>query len=199
MKKHLIDLQMFAEGGEPAQADPKPTEPQGTEPKDPAPTAKVDEPDKLKYSDADVNRILNGKFAEWQQKKERELTEAAKLAEMNAQEKAEYELKQEKESHAATQKELDEYKRKDSLAEMTKTARKMLADGGITIPDELLGLMVTTEADQTKAAVDNFAKLFKEAVESAVKDRLRGATPKVGTSTGGNPVSEIDKRINKYL
>ena len=36
-----------------------------------------------KYSDDDVNKILNQKFAEWQKKKDAELDEAKKLAEMN--------------------------------------------------------------------------------------------------------------------
>jgi hypothetical protein len=149
-----------------------------------------------KYTDSEVDRIVKGKKAEWQRslEKEREAAEeakkeAAKLAEMNATQKAEYERDQ-------LQKQLDEYKRKDTLAEMTKTARKMLAEEGINASDELLAVMVTTNAEETKSTVDGFAKLFKDAVENAVKERLRGETPKVGT---GKPIiSEIDKRIKKY-
>ena len=175
MKKHFIDLQMFAEDTPPAAGEPSGNEPKGTEPKEPAePKGGAEE---KKYSDADVDKLINKKFAEWQQKKDKELDEAKKLANMNAQQKAEHERDK-------LQKELDEYKRKDSLAEMTKTARKMLADSGITIPDELLGMMVTTEAEQTKAAVDGFAKAWTEALENAVKERLKGEPPKKGTGTG---------------
>ena len=97
---------------------------------------------------------------------------------MDAQQKAEYERDQLK-------KELDDLKRKDSISEMTKTARKMLSDKNITIPDELLALMVTTEAEETKKAIDGFAKAFDDAVENAVKERLRGNTPRRGS--GGTP------------
>ena len=130
-----------------------------------------------KYTDDDVNKILDKKFAEWQQKKQKEVDEAAKLAKMDATQRAEHERDELK-------KELDALKKKDSLAEMTKTARKMLADNNINIPDELLSMMVNTNAEETKAAVDGFAKVFKEAVEAAVKERLKGEPPKKGSTNG---------------
>ena len=92
---------------------------------------------------------------------------------MDAQQKAEYERDQLK-------KELDEYKRKDSLAEMTRTARKMLSDGGISISDELLAVMVTTDAEETKKAIDGFTAAFNAAVDSAVRERLKGEPPRKG-------------------
>lgn len=165
-----------------------------TDTKEPATAA---EPEK-KYSDDDLDRIIKGKKAEWQKSLEKEVEatkaaerEAAKLEKMNAQQKVEYERDQLK-------KELDELKKQNSIAEMAKTARKMLADDGITITDDLLAMIVNTDAEETKAAVDGFSSLFKEAVENAVKDRLRGETPKTGTG-GAAPVSEIDKRIKKYM
>ena len=135
-----------------------------------------------KYSDEDVDEILGKRFARWQKEQQRAVDEAQKLATMNATQKAEYERDR-------LQKELDEYKRKDSLAAMTKTARKMLADEGISVTDELLSLLVTTEAEDTKAAVDGFTKLFKEAVESAVKERLKGEPPKKGAG-GAAPMTK---------
>ena len=93
---------------------------------------------------------------------------------MNATQKAEYERDQ-------LQKELNTLREQTALAEMGKTARKMLTDEGITVSDDLLAVMVTTDAEQTKAAVDGFAKAFKEAVENAVKERLRGEPPRRGT------------------
>ena len=145
-----------------------------------------------KYSDEVLDKILGKRFARWQEEQKKAVDEAKKLAEMNAQQKAEYERDQ-------MRKELDGYKRKDALAEMSKTARKMLADDNINVPDDLLAMMVTTDATQTKNAIDGFKKLFKESVEGAVKERLRGDTPRRGTGGDSNPVSEIDKRIKKYL
>lgn len=143
-----------------------------------------------KYTDADVDKLIDKKFAEWQKKKDKEVDEAKKLADMNAQQKAEYERDK-------LQKELDDYKRKDALAEMSKTARKMLSDEGISISDELLSRLVTTDAAETKSAVDSFTKLFKAAVDDAVKDKARGTTPK-NITNNGNAMSEIEQRIAKY-
>lgn len=136
------------------------------------------EPEKVtkaeaKYTDEDVDKIIARKVAEMEKKKQREMDEAKKLAEMNAQQKAEYERDQ-------LRKELDDYKHKDAISEMTKTARKMLSDGGISINDELLAMMVTTDAKETKAAIDGFSKAFTEAVEKAVKERLKGEPPRKG-------------------
>lgn len=195
MKKKFIDLQLFAEEATTATstAAAAPEQENPTAEKEPAPAAQAEK----KYSDDDLNRIIKGKKAEWQKSLEKEVEatkaaerEAAKLEKMDAQQKAEYKAER-------LQKELDEYKRKDTLAEMSKTARKMLSEGGISVSDELLTMLVTTDAEQTKTAVDSFSKLFKEAVESAVKDRLRGETPKAGTGSAA-PISEIEKRIKKY-
>lgn len=136
-----------------------------------------------KYSDEDLDKILDKRFARWQEQKKKEVDEAKKLAEMNAQQKAEYERDQ-------LRKELDGYKRKDALSEMTKTARKMLSDGGVSISDELLAMMVTTDAKETKAAIDTYIKLHTEAVEKAVKDRLKGEPPRKGTGGAAAPMTK---------
>lgn len=178
MKKHLLALQLFAEGDPAPAVDPKPAVTElekDIKEKEPAPTAKLTK-DEPKYTDEDVNKLIDKKFAEWQKKQEKAVDEAQKLATMNATQKAEYERDQ-------LQKELDEYKRQASLGEMMKTARKMLSDEGITVSDDILTMLVSTEAEETKSAVDGFAKAFTEAVESAVRERIKGETPKKGTGT----------------
>lgn len=181
-------LQLFAEGDAGASgSDPVPAEKnddgaaaaQGKEPKGTG----APNNDEKKYSDKDLDDIIGKKFAKWQEKHQKDVDEAKKLAEMNAQQKAEYERDQLK-------KQLDEYKRKDSLAEMTKTARKILSDDGISVPDELLTMLVTTDAEKTKAAVDGFSKAYKEALENAVKERLKGEPPKKGTGGGSTAMTK---------
>jgi hypothetical protein len=168
-------LQLFAEGAatsetnsETKESDAK-TETGKTTEQDQKPASQP------KYTDDDVDKMFARKFAEWKKNEDKKVAEAKKLAEMNATQKAEYERDQ-------LQNELDALKKKDALAEMTKTARKMLTDSDITVSDELLAVMVTTDAEETKNAIDGFTKAFKEAVESAVKERLRGEPPKKGTS-----------------
>lgn len=143
------------------------------------------EPDKdtKKYSDAEVDEIINKKFAKWQKEQEKKISEAEKLAGMNAQEKAEHE-------RDTLQKELDELKRANSIAEMEKTARTMLHDDGVNVPDEVVSSLIADDADNTKAKVEAFSKAFKEAVQTAVKDALKGKAP--ATGKGGSTLTKAD-------
>lgn len=174
-------LQLFAE--DPAPSDPKPGDPGNPKPTDPKPSdpnpdPKPGEPQK-KYTDDDVDKIINRKFAEWEKKQQAKVDEATKLAEMNAQEKAEYKANQ-------LEAELNRLKEKDTLAEMSKTARKMLSEEEINIPDELLSHLVSTDAEDTKNTVQAFAKLFKDAVQDAIKTKYKGEPPRKGTGGKSN-------------
>lgn len=145
--------------------------------------AEPDSKDTKKYSDADVDEIINKKFAKWQKEQERKISEAEKLAGMNAQEKAEHE-------RDTLKKELDELKRANSIAEMEKTARTMLHDDGVNVPDEVVSSLIAEDADNTKAKVEAFSKAFKEAVQKAVKDALKGKAP--ATGKGGSTLTKAD-------
>lgn len=131
-----------------------------------------------KYSDEDLNAILDKRFARWKADQEKEKAEAKRLAEMNAQERAEAERDK-------VQKELDELKEKNAIAEMTNEARKMCAERDINVGDDLLSVLVNKDADKTKKAVDAFVKMFESEVEKAVKDKLKGNGPKRGGSNKG--------------
>lgn len=180
-----MNLQLFAEESPAATATPSADDAQkATEPtnKEPAPAATL-KPQEAKYTDDDVNKLIDQKFAEWQKKQEKAVSEAKKLAEMNATQKAEYQRDQ-------LQKELDTLKKQAALSEMMKTSRKMLSENGITISDELLSMLVSEDAEATKASVDGFATAFTEAVEAAVKERLKGETPRKSTGTAAAMTKE---------
>lgn len=51
---------------------------------------KEDQASGAKYTDEDVDKLINRKFAEWQKKQEKAVDEAKRLAEMNEQEKTDY-------------------------------------------------------------------------------------------------------------
>lgn len=123
-----------------------------------------------KYTDDDVNRIVKDKLEKYKKKQAAELDEAAKLAEMNAQQKAEYErdkLKQE----------IGELRAEIALSGMSKTARQMLKEHSINADDELISMLVAQDAETTKVNVDKFTKLFADAVERSVNERIKGKTP----------------------
>lgn len=194
MKKQNFMLQLFADGepeAAPAAAPAAAEQENPTNDKAPETAAKQQPKAEAKYTDDDVNKLIDKKFAEWQKKQQKAVDEAEKLATMNATQKAEYERDK-------LQKELDDYKKKAALAEMTKTARKMLSDNGINAPDDILTMLVSTEAETTKAAIDAYSKAFTAAVESAVEERLKGKTPTVGAGKAATPISEVEKRIKKY-
>lgn len=119
----------------------------------------------------------------WQTMTDNKLTEAEKLAQMSREERAEYRSKQ-------LEKELATYKEREAVAEMSKTARKMLSDSGISVSDELLSVMVTTDAEETKNAVEGFINAFNDAVEAAVKERLKGNPPRKGSGSSPAPMTK---------
>lgn len=131
-----------------------------------------------KYSDKDLDAILDKRFARWKADQEKEKAEAKRLADMNAQERAEAERDKVK-------KELDELKAKNAIAEMTNEARKMCTEHNINVGDDLLSVLVNQDADKTKKAVDAFVKMFESEVEKAVKEKLKGNGPKRGGSNKG--------------
>lgn len=117
----------------------------------------------------------------WQTLTDSKVSEAEKLAQMTSEEKEKYRADK-------AEKELADLKRQIALGDMAKTARKMLSDEQITLPDEIVMNLVSDDAEKTKEAVEGFSKAFKEAVNAAVKEALRGNPPKAGTS-GARPIT----------
>lgn len=176
--REFLMLQLFAE---PTPAEPNPTEPTQTDPKptDPTPAEpKPADPKRdAKYTDDDLDKIINRKFAEWQDKKQKEIDEAKRLAGMSVQEKTEHELK-------VTREQLEKLMKQQTLTEMTKTARSILSEKDINVGDDLLSMLVSEDADKTKSTIDSFVSLFQTAVKKAVTDALKGDVPKAGGTTG---------------
>lgn len=125
-----------------------------------------------------IDTAVSNAQKKWKDLHDDKLSEAEKLAKMTSEEKAAYRMSQ-------MEKELNAFKEKDTLAEMSKTARKMLSEEEINIPDELLAHLVSTDAEDTKNAVQAFAKLFKDAVQEALKTKYKGEPPKKGTGGKG--------------
>lgn len=175
--KLFMALQLFAEDSAEGQDQGgKGSEDQDKDNKEPSGGNNSGSPDPkttAKYSDEDFDRMFNQKFAKMMEKHEKEMAEATRLAEMNAQERAEHENKK-------LQEQVRELMRKEAIGEMSKSARAMLREKNISIGDNLLGMLISEDADKTKKSVDEFISLFQEAVNKAVKDALKGEPPKTG-------------------
>lgn len=124
-----------------------------------------------KYTDKDVDEIIQRKLAKWEKDKAKAVSEAEKLAKMNEEEKNNYERQKLKDR-------LAELERKETLHEMAKTARSILADKGIQVEENLISRLITEDAETTKESVEAFSGLFTEAVDKAVTEKLKGKTPK---------------------
>jgi hypothetical protein len=136
-----------------------------------------------KYTDADVDAIINKKFASWQEKQDKAIAEAVakveeanRLAQMNDKEKADHERKQ-------MEDELASLKAEKAHHTMMSQARQMLKADGLTIPDEIVSVLVTDTAEGTSDAVKAFSGMFQKAVENAVREKLAGSEPKKGTAS----------------
>lgn len=130
----------------------------------------------LKYSDADMNAILNKAYAKWQKKADEKIAEAEKLATMDAQKKAEYERDQ-------LQKQLDDLKAANTRAELANEARKILSEDNISIGENLLNTLVGKDADSTSKNIAEFKAAFNKAVDQGVKDALKGKSPTQGSGS----------------
>lgn len=167
--RKFFDLQMFAKdanGAAQATEGNTNTETQPAENNAPA----------AKYTDEDVDKILNRKFAEMQARFEKEAAkknEAARLASMSAEEKAAERMK-------ALEDKIKEYETNAARTEMTKQARAILQDKGINVNDTLLANLIAEDAEATKASCDNFITLFNAEVDKRVKAVVGGETPRTG-------------------
>lgn len=123
-----------------------------------------------------INTAVTNAKAKWELLANEEASEAEKLKNMTKEQKAEYRAQQ-------LEKELNELKRKAARSEMTNTARKMLSEEGVNIPDELLSNIVFDEAEKTQSSVAAFTTLYKAAVQEGVKAALKGGNPKKGSGS----------------
>lgn len=164
--KRNFNLQLFADDGGEGGSD-------GTD--DPEDKSGDDEKEDKKYTDEDVNNIINRKFAEWekrQKEKSAKAAEAERLKNMTEEEKRKHEIEE-------LQKKIAGYEKEKAIGAMTKVARGILNDSKIVVNDELLVNLVAEDAETTKTNVESFVKNFNDAVQKAVAEALRGKTPRL--------------------
>lgn len=130
-----------------------------------------------------IQTAVSNAQKKWQTITDDKVGEAEKLAQMTAEQREKYRADK-------AEKELADLKRQIALGDMAKTARKMLSDEQITVPDEIITNLVSDDAETTKTSVETFAKVFKEAVSAAVKEALRGNPPKAGNNNGATLTKE---------
>lgn len=143
-----------------------------------------------KYTDAEVDAILDKKFAKWQKEQEAKIEEAKKLEKMSADEKNQHELEKLKKENA-------DLRNAQTLSDMRTTASKLLKEKDIDATTDILDFVATTDADETKANIDKFVGIVDKMVKAAEVKRNTGKTPKGFGGNDGNP-DPFAAKIEKY-
>ncbi|OCZ53801.1 DUF4355 domain-containing protein [Dehalobacter sp. TeCB1] len=130
-----------------------------------------------------VQKSLAAEKEKWEKDSESKVTaavaaaqeEAVKMAKMTDDEKAKAALAKQQadidaKAQALTQKEI----RMDAAAVLTEKK----------LPAEALDFVVGNDAKTTTENIDKFAKVFNDAVQKSVEDRLKGTTPSGGGGSG---------------
>ena len=149
------------------------------------PTAKTFTQDEL---NAIIDKRLERERRDAQARIDKAVTEAQKLAKMSADERAEHERQE-------LQKKLSEREAEITKRELRAEAKSQLSDKGL--PVELAEVLPYTDADTTNAALAAVEKVFRQAVEKGVTERLKGNAPKVSQPAPQTP--SVDDEIRKAV
>lgn len=142
-----------------------------------------------------VAALVQSALRDFAQQQHAQQTEAEKLAGMNGTQRLEYERDNYK-------SQLEQLQKQMNLSQMQATARTMLAEKHIHATDGLISAIVTEDAETTKKNVEDFAKMFTDAVEAAVKEHLKSDTPRTGVPAGKMTkeqifaISDAEQRID---
>ena len=120
------------------------------------------------FTQSELDKILNKKFAQWQKKTEEAKAEAERKAKLTEAEKL-----------AEERKEFEAMKKQFEYEQRVNSTSKVLASNNL--PIEFADFLIAENDEATTQRVDLFKNAFNDALEKAVNERLRGQTPKTST------------------
>ena len=123
-----------------------------------------------------------------QAEKERDaaVTEAQRVAQMNAAEKEQHEREKREEALKAREAAVH-------LREMRAQGQDMLAEKNL--PLSLLPTLNLSTAEALKESVDAVEKAYRESVQAGIKAGMRGTPPTAGHGSGGDQMAEMRKAM----
>lgn len=129
------------------------------------------------YTQEEVNMLLQREgdkrvseaLKKAEKKNAEKVKEAQKLAQMNENEKFQYELEQREKAIAEKEKAL-------ALAENKNMASKILADKGLSL--DLVDFVIAEDAETMNSNIRLLDKAFKDSVKREVEKRLGSSAPK---------------------
>lgn len=142
------------------------------------------------FTQADLDAIMDKKFAKWQKDTDAKVaaakTEAEKLAKLTADEKAAYEKEQ---ADAKLKQREAEITRRELRAQALETLAEK------DLPKELADVLDYSDADKCNASVTAVEKAFRSAVKKAVDEKLKGNPP----PAGGKPSETLEQAITNAM
>lgn len=130
--------------------------------------ATVEVKEEKTFTQAELDKILNKKFAQWQKKIEEAKAEAERKAKLTEAEKL-----------AEERKEFEAMKKQFEYEQRVNSTSKVLASNNL--PIEFADFLIAESDEATTQRVDLFKNAFNEALEKALVERLKGNTPKTST------------------
>ena len=144
------------------------------------------------FTQSQLDEIIQKEKAKAKRSAEKEyqakMDEAEKLRKMNEVQKAEYEQEKQRAYIA-------ELEAKINRSGLEREASKMLSEGGITVDDKILGLVVKDTAESTQEAVEGFVALVNDLADKKVGEKLKGKTPKKMEDTSAGEITK--EQFNK--
>ena len=129
------------------------------------------------FTQEELDKILNKKFAQWQKKTEEAKLEAERRAKLTEAEK----LAEERKEFEALKKQFEYEKRVNSTSQSFT---------GTELSCRFADFLISDSDEATTQRVDLFKNAFNEAVEKLVNERLKGNTPKSSASTTNTMTKE---------
>lgn len=144
-----------------------------------------------------TQKILAEEKAKWEKDSETKVSaaitaaqeEAVKMAKMTEDEKVKATL-------AKQQADIDTKAQALALKEIRMDAAAVLTEK--KLPAEVLDFVVGNDAKTTTENVDKFTKVFSDAVQKAVEERLKGTTPSGGSGGGADTSKMTDEEYYKW-
>lgn len=138
--------------------------------------------------DAKIASALASARKEWEasmeMKLQQMLSESARISQMTEAERAAYQTSRREADLAAREKQLME-------RELRAEALEILAQRGL--PRELADAVNYANREAMLVALDNLERVYRNAVQQGIEQRMRGETPAVGASGAGDPNQMADE------
>lgn len=124
--------------------------------------------DEKKYSDKEVDEIINRKFAKWQKDQEEKIKEEKRLSKLSADERAKEEAKKKDDEIARLQAEIDRNNlEKDTIDRLNQEG----------LPLEFKSFLMQKDAETTNEIIKSFKETYQKKVQEEVEKRFKGKTP----------------------